>query len=319
MKIGYIFAGQGSQKPGMGKDFYDSFDASKSIYDRANLALGIDLKRICFEGTLEALSMTEVTQPAILTTSIAMLRAFESLTSVNPVATSGLSLGEYSAHVASGSLSFEEAVKLVRKRGLFMQEAVPAGIGGLTAITGLNPIHYEDLITEASKHGKVEISNINSPKQIVIGGMHAGLKHAGEVALKLGAKRVTPLSVSAPFHTSMLKNAELKLETALKDIHFDEMKLPVVTNINGRLITSEHLIPEYLSKQVTSTVEWVKCIESMKALGIDTLIEFGPGSALGGFVAKIDRSIKVLSVDSIESLYKAIEIIEDNKPMVKAI
>lgn len=319
MKIGYIFAGQGSQKPEMGKEFYDSFDVSKSVYDRSNLALGMDLKDICFNGTLEDLSMTEVTQPAILTTSIAMLKAFESQINIKPHAVAGLSLGEYTAHVCSGSIQFEDAVKLVRQRGAFMQEAVPVGYGGMRAITGLNPDLLNELIEEASAYGIIEISNINSPKQVVIGGEIGALEKASELALDKGAKRVVPLSVSAPFHTSMLKKAEVQLEAALENVQISQMDCPVVANINGRIIASESLIPEYLAKQVTSTVQWTKCIESMKSMGIDTLIEFGPGTALSGFVAKIDRSIKVLSINDMESLNKTIQFIREAEELDQAI
>lgn len=319
MKIGYIFAGQGAQEVGMGKDFYENFESSKVVFDRSNLALGYDLKSICFNGTQEKLNETEITQPAILTTSIAILKAFESKIKIKPTAVAGLSLGEYSAHVASGSIAFDDAVQLVKKRGAFMQAAVPIGVGGMTALVGIDSESAKQIADEASKHGIVEVCNFNSPKQIVLGGELRALEIAGEIAKEKGAKRVMPLAVSAPFHTSMLKRAEVQLREVLKDTPIHEMKIPVISNVDGRIVRSEEAIPEYLATQVTSSVKWIDCIESMKAMGIETLIEFGPGKALSGFVAKIDRSIKVMTIHDVESLENAVNYIKSSDAFERAI
>ena len=306
MKIGYVFAGQGAQKEGMGKEFFEAYEVSRIIYDQANLALGYDLKSLCFNGPQEDLNKTEITQPAILTTSIAMLKAFESEIDIKPSAVAGLSLGEYSAHVCSGSLAFDEAVQLVKKRGAFMQDAVPFGVGGMSAIVGLSPEKTEEVAELASAHGIVEVCNYNSPKQIVIGGDLKALEIAGEIAKEKGARRVLPLPVSAPFHTSMLVKAQENLATELEDVNIYDMTVPVISNVDGRIVSSESLIKGILAKQVTSSVRWIECIESMKSIGIDTIVEFGPGNALSSFISKIDKSIKVVSIYDLESLNKAI-------------
>lgn len=319
MKIGFIFAGQGAQKVGMGKSFYTHFDVSKHIFDRAGLALGYDLKKICFEGTQEALNQTEITQPAILTTSIAMLKAFESLTHIKPTAVAGLSLGEYSAHVCSGTFAFTDAVQLVQKRGKYMQEAVPSGIGGMLALTGASSDQIEKLISHSASKGHIQISNYNSPKQMVLGGEMTALKHAMEISSELGIRRSMLLPVSAPFHTSMLKNAELQLAEALQEVAIHSPQIPVISNVEGKMISNSQDVMPSLATQVTSSVQWVKCIEEMKKLGIDTLIEFGPGKALSAFVSKIDRSLKVLSIDEYEDLLHAIEWIHSQDKYNQAI
>lgn len=319
MKFGYIFAGQGAQKQGMGEDFYKHFESSRAVFDQANLALGYDLKNLIFNGPQESLNETEKTQPAILTTSIAMLKAFESLVDIKPSACAGLSLGEYSAHVCSGSMVFTDAVQLVKKRGAFMQKAVPLGVGGMSALMGLSPEEAETVANQASEFGIVEVCNYNAPNQIVIGGELKALEMAHDFAKNAGAKRVIPLPVSAPFHTSMLKPAEEQLAVELEMISFNEMKIPVLTNVNGRIVSSEDEIPSYLSKQVTSAVRWIECIESMKHMGIDTIIEFGPGNALSAFVSKIDKSLKVLSIYDLNSLYDVADFIKKQSSLEEAI
>lgn len=318
MKIGYVFAGQGAQKEGMGQAFYETFESSKVVFDRANLALGYDLKNLCFSGPQEKLNETEITQPAILTTSIAIMKAFESKIKIKPTAVAGLSLGEYSAHVASGSIDFDDAVQLVKKRGAFMQDAVPLGVGGMVAVMGLSVEETEALAQEASEHGIVEVCNYNSPKQIVLGGELKALEHVEALAKAKGAKRALSLPVSAPFHTSMLKPAEDNLAIELAKLNFKTMQVPVISNVDGRIVSSEAHIANYLSKQVTSAVRWIECIESMTSMGIDTIVEFGPGKALSSFIAKIDKSIKVLSIDDLESLDKAVDYL-DNQLQEKAI
>ena len=319
MKIGYIFAGQGAQKQGMGEDFYQQFEGARAIYDQANLALGYDLKHLIFNGPQETLNETEITQPAILTTSVAMLKAFESLITIKPAAVAGLSLGEYSAHVCSGSLKFTDGVQLVKKRGAFMQAAVPIGVGGMTALLGMSPEEAEAVVQKSSEFGTVEICNYNAPNQIVIGGHLTALEMAHNFAKDAGAKRVIPLPVSAPFHTSLLKKAEEQLAVELSQTDFNEMKVPVITNVDGRIISSSDDIPTYLAKQVTHSVRWIECILSMKSMGIDTLVEFGPGNALSAFVSKIDKSIKVLSIYDLESLYKTVDVLKNENALERAI
>ena len=306
MKIGYVFAGQGAQKEGMGKEFYDQFESSRVVFDRANLALGYDMKQLCFNGPQEKLNQTEITQPSILTTSIAILKAFESKINIKPTAVAGLSLGEYSAHVASGSIDFEDAVQLVKKRGAFMQQAVPMGVGGMVAVMGLSVEDTEAVAEEASAFGIVEVCNYNSPKQIVLGGELKALEKVEAIAKGKGAKRALSLPVSAPFHTSMLQPAEEQLTVELANVNFKEMKIPVISNVDGRIVSSEAHIPNYLAKQVTNAVRWIECIESMSSMGIDTIVEFGPGNALSGFISSINKNIKVLSITDIESLENAV-------------
>lgn len=311
MKIGFIFAGQGAQCVGMGKAFYDHFEAARTVYDRANLALGYSVQDLCFNGPQEKLNETEITQPAILTTSIAMLRAFQSQLKIKPDAVCGLSLGEYSAHVCAGSLVFEDAVKMVRLRGKYMQEAVPLGVGGMLALVSADVETTKAIVHEASAHGIVEICNYNSPKQIVIGGELKALEHAAVIAKEKGVKRAMPLPVSAPFHTSMLRPAEEQLRALFNHSRFHNMDVPVISNVDGRIVSSTESIPESLAKQVTSSVKWIDCIESMYHMGIDTLVEFGPGQALSSFVAKINKDINVFSIYDVESLKQTISALSD--------
>ncbi len=302
MKIGFVFAGQGAQFIGMGKDFYDTYPESKVCFDQASASLGYDMAQLCFEGPEEKLNQTEFTQPAILTTSIAMLSAFNHLIDLKPQGVAGLSLGEYSAHVCAGSIAYKDALPLVRQRGAAMQKAVPVGQGGMTALIGIAPDKVEHICQEASTLGIVEVANYNSPKQIVIGGDIKAVEKAGQLAKEAGAKRVIPLTVSAPFHTSMLKQAELDLEEILKTIPIGQMSCPVFTNVTGQLVAETSDIKPLLSSQVTHAVRWIDCIHSMEADGIDTIIAFGPGTALKGFIGKINRSLKVYAINTVEDL-----------------
>jgi [acyl-carrier-protein] S-malonyltransferase len=306
-KIAFIFAGQGAQYAGMGKELAENISICKEVYEEADKALGFEISKLCFEGAKEDLDKTENTQPAIVTTSIACLKALEQR-GIRPDVTAGLSLGEYSALVCSGALAFEDAVKLVRKRGRFMQEAVPAGVGTMAAVLGLTAEEVKSLCSEASHAGIVEAANFNCPGQIVIGGEVEAVRIASEKAKELGAK-VMPLSVSAPFHTSMLKPAADKLQEELESVEFGKMNVPVITNVTGDYINETGDIKDLLKRQVMSSVLWENTIRKMIEDGVDTFIEIGPGKVLSGFIKKVDRKVKVANVEDLKSLEKALETI----------
>ncbi|MFA6308392.1 MAG: ACP S-malonyltransferase [Clostridia bacterium] len=300
-KLAFVFAGQGAQYVGMGKEIANQFKTSDSIFDEASDALGFDVKKMIFSGTDEQLMITENTQPTILTTSIACLQPLIE-SGLTPDAVAGLSLGEYSAHVLSGTMSFYAAVKLVRKRGKYMQEAVPIGIGGMAAIIGQDLCSVTDSCNEASKIGVVELANLNCPGQIVIAGELKALEKAMELCREKGAKRSILLPVSAPFHCSMLKPAGELLKKELEDVDLGELNIPVVTNVTAEYINDENLVKDLLVRQVSSSVLWEKSIRNMISDGIDTFIEIGPGKVLSGFIKKIDNTAITLNVSDIESL-----------------
>ena len=283
MKIAFIFSGQGSQYIGMGKELYDNIPSCKKIYDKANEVLGFDLKELIFNGDKEELNITENTQPAILTTSIAILQAIKDK-GVNPDIVAGLSLGEYSALVASEALDFETAVSLVKKRGRFMQEAVPQGIGSMVAVIGLDENKIKDVLKVASEKGIVEIANYNTNNQIVIGGENAAVELASELLKESGARRVIPLKVSGPFHTSLLNEASIKLKNEFENIHFNTPKIKTITNVTADFIENGDEIKNLLINQVKSSVRWSETIERMLDEGIDTFIEIGPLKTLSSFV-----------------------------------
>ena len=310
-KIAFIFAGQGAQYIGMGKELAENIAACRVIFEEADSALGFELSKLCFEGTKEELDKTENTQPAVLTTSIACLKALEA-NGIKPDVTAGLSLGEYSALVCSGVLSFKDAAVLVRKRGRFMQEAVPLGVGTMAAILGLDAEAVRNACEEAKEFGIVEPANYNCPGQIVIGGEIEGVGKASEKAKEMGAK-VMPLSVSAPFHTSMLKPAADKLEQELKNVNLSEIKIPVMTNVTGDYISEASEIKELLRRQVMSSVKWENIIRKMLEDGVDTFIELGPGKVLSGFVKKVDRKVTVLNVEDLKSLEKTVELLNSQE------
>jgi [acyl-carrier-protein] S-malonyltransferase len=305
-KIGLIFAGQGAQYVGMGKDLFENSPASKEIFNIADRELGYAISEICFNGSEEDINKTENTQPAVLTVSIAALKALEEK-GIKADMVAGLSLGEYSALVCSNAIEFEDAVKLVRKRGKFMQEAVPQGVGGMAAILGLDRNKITEACEEASEKGVVSIANYNCPGQIVIAGEKDALKLACNKAEELGAKRVIELSVSGPFHTKLLKPAADKLFEELKNIQLKEIIIPVITNVTADYIGKKEDVKNLLKEQVMSSVFWEDTINKMLEDGVDTFIEVGPGKALSGFVKKINRKIKIYNVEDINSLNKTIE------------
>ena len=313
MKIAFIFSGQGSQYIGMGKELYDNIPSCKKIYDKANEVLGFDLKELIFNGDKEELNITENTQPAILTTSIAILQAIKDK-GINPDIVAGLSLGEYSALVASEALDFETAVSLVKKRGRFMQEAVPQGIGSMAAVIGLDESKIKKVLKVASEKGIVEIANYNTNNQIVIGGECAAVELATELLKESGARRVIPLKVSGPFHTSLLNEASIKLENEFNNIEFNDPKIKTITNVTADFINDKTEIKNLLINQVKSSVRWSETIEKMIDEGIDTFIEIGPLKTLSSFVREISKEkktyVKIFNVEDLKSLNKTLEGME---------
>lgn len=304
MKTVFMFSGQGAQYMGMGKELYENFECAKEIFDRADKALGFSIKDMCFENE-EELNKTENTQPAILTVSIAALKVLEEK-GIKADYVAGLSLGEYSAHVASGSMDFDEAVALVKKRGKYMTEAVPFGVGGMYAIMGLDRYTVLECCKEASDIGYVAPANYNAPGQIVIAGIAEAVEKAASIAKEKGAKLTVKLNVSGPFHTELLKPASDKLAEELKNINFKNMEIPVITNVTGDIIENNEDIAPLLIKQVMSPVKWEDTIQKLSELGVDTFIEIGPGKALSGFVKRTLKGVTILNVEDIKSLEKTL-------------
>jgi [acyl-carrier-protein] S-malonyltransferase len=289
----------------MGKELAESCKAAMDIFDLASERLGIDMKKLCFEGDEEELKKTENTQPSILTVSIALLEVLK-LRGIEPQITAGLSLGEYSALVASKAISFADAVALVKKRGKYMQEAVPAGEGTMAAVMGIERASVMECLKMASGYGVVEAANFNCPGQIVIAGHTKAVEKACSILKERGARKVIMLPVSAPFHSSLLKPAGEKLAAELENVNISDSELPVVSNVNAQVIMNKYEIKRCLIEQVSSSVLWEDSIKHMIGLGVDTFIEVGPGRTLSAFVKKIDKSLYVHNVEDIESLENTI-------------
>lgn len=304
-KIVFMFPGQGAQYVGMGKDFYDAFACSKEIFDQANEVLDIDVKKLCFEENDE-IHITEYTQAAMVTASVAILKKLDEM-GVKPDFTAGLSLGEYCALVASGVMSFEDAVKVVRQRGILMQDTVPAGKGAMSAVLGMKKEEIEAVLPKVQ--GIVTIANYNCPGQIVISGETEAVKLAGEALKEAGAKRVLPLKVSGPFHSPMLQEAGEKLLDVLKEVEVKDPVVPYISNTTAEVVSKADEVKELLGKQVYSSVRWEQSIEKMIEEGADTFIEIGPGKTLCGFMRKINRTVKAINVAKAEDLEKIKEIL----------
>lgn len=302
-KVAIVFPGQGSQYAGMGKDFYDNFKESKDIFDRANKALGFDIKKLCFEGPEEDLSITKITQPALLTTSIAMYKAVEEKISGYEIVMGGLSLGEYTALTAAGAMDFETAVNLVHKRGNYMQSAVPIGKGGMLALIGCNEDDVVRFCRDVSdEYGILEPANFNCPSQIVVGGDADAIEKASSIISKYNIKRAIKLQVSAPFHTSMLKSAGDRLREDLQQIKYNAPVHSVISNVDEKYYSGIDEIASKLEKQVYNTVRWEGCVKKMINDGVTTFVEIGPGKTLTSFIKKIDKGINVINIEKIQDL-----------------
>lgn len=299
--LAFIFPGQGSQYPGMGQQIVEAFDEARQVFDEADEALGFSLSQLCFKGSKEDLSLTENTQPAILTTSIALYRVLESM-GKRPDFVAGHSLGEYSALVAAGSLSFSDAVRLVRERGRLMQMAVPVGEGAMSAILGLQLNEVKEICQQAAQGEVVSPANVNSPAQIVIAGHQEAVARADILAQKCGAKRVLPLAVSAPFHCELMKPAEIGLAKLLRQTNLDNLAFPLVNNVEAQVVTSGEEARNGLIKQVSSAVLWTSCVQVLVEAGVSKFVEVGPGKILSGLVKKIIPSVETTTIENLEQL-----------------
>jgi len=296
-KIAFIFPGQGSQYAGMGKDLAQEFVASREVFEEADDVLGFSLSKLCFEGPAEQLQLTENTQPAILATSIATLRAMESAGFPPPAFLAGHSLGEYSALVAARALSLADALRIVRLRGRYMQEAVPVDVGAMAAVMGSSLVDIERLCVEASQGEVCAPANINSGNQVVIAGNAPAIDRAIELLKAAGAKRAIKLNVSAPFHCALMMPAQERLQVDLDEIQFGDLSVPLVTNADAAIIDKGEDARAALIKQVSSTVRWLESIELLIGRGVKTFIEVGPGKILSGLVRQIDREVQSLNVE----------------------
>lgn len=301
-KVAFVFPGQGAQAVGMGYDVYENVAASRQVFDIANRVLEYSLSDLIFNGPEDLLKQTAHTQPALLTTSYALYKAFEEK-GVRPDFVAGHSLGEYSALVAAGVMKFEEAVAVVRKRGQFMEEAVPNGEGAMAAVLGADRVNLGALCDDITAYtGPVEMANVNCPGQIVVSGSTAGVQAIVERGKEIGAKRVIPLEVSGPFHSTLMKPAAERLEAALSELDLRDTDIQVVANVSARPEQSAERIRELLVEQVCSPVLWEDSVQYMIEQGVDTFIEIGSGTVLAGLIKKINRSVKVVSINSLEAI-----------------
>lgn len=299
--IGLVFPGQGSQSVGMGKALYDAYPSLKPLYDEASTVLGYDVAALCFTGPAERLNLTEFTQPALLVSSVAALKLFEP-EGIRPVAVAGHSLGEYSALVAAGGVSFRDAVGLVQKRGRYMSEAVATGTGLVAALLGLTAEVVKDVCRMASSVGVVAAANFNSPGQVVIAGEKAAVERAIELAKTQGCKKAIPLPVSVPVHTPLMQPAADRLAKDLAAVRWSDLSAPLVNNAEAKAISRAHEIHASLVRQLPSSVLWEETVQTMGKMGVTTFVEIGPGTVLTGLIRRILPEAKLLNVNDPKSL-----------------
>jgi [acyl-carrier-protein] S-malonyltransferase len=305
-KLAFLFPGQGSQAVGMGKELAERYAVARQTFEEADEALGYNLSRVCFDGPEEQLRLTEITQPAILTASIAACRVLNER-GLKPDFVAGHSLGEYSAHVAAGTLSFAAAVRAVRQRGKYMQEAVPVGVGTMAAILGMEPPKVMAVCHDAAQGEVCEPANINSPEQVVISGNTAAVERAAKLAEERGAKKARMLPVSAPFHCSLMKPAQDRLAADLNGVTFRNAGVPVACNVDAQLVEDADRGRDALIRQVTGAVKWQQSVRLLIKRGVHTFVEVGPGKVLWGLMRQIDRHPTSLYVNDEESLQKTVE------------
>lgn len=304
-KIAFIYPGQGAQKAGMGKDFYENSESARAVFDRASEILDLDMKELCFEEN-DRLDLTEYTQAALVTTCLAMTKVV-SEHGIRPDVTAGLSLGEYCAIAVAGGMSGEDAIRTVRKRGILMQNTVPAGEGAMAAVLGLEASAIEEVIADIEG---VTIANYNCPGQIVITGVTAGVEDASEKLKTAGAKRVVMLNVSGPFHSPLLKSAGEELLKELENVEIHKLEIPYVTNVTAEYVQNEEEIKGLLGQQVSSSVRWEQSIRKMIEEGVDTFVEIGPGKTLAGFMRKISRDVAMYNIGTWEDVEKVAEALK---------
>jgi [acyl-carrier-protein] S-malonyltransferase len=305
-KIAFVFPGQASQYPGMGKELAEKYSAAQAVFDEADRALGLSISQMCFSGSEDELKLTANTQPAILTCSVAVYRILEEK-GIRPDFVAGHSLGEYSSLVAAGAMKFADAVQMVRKRGTYMQEAVPHGEGAMAAIMGLSPAVVMDACKRAAEGKVCSPANLNSPEQTVISGHADAVKRAVEIASQLGAKRAVILPVSAPFHCALMMPAQERLEKDLRKVGFGPLRVPLVTNVDADTETSGEEARDALIRQVTMPVRWEESVRELIDQGVNTFVEVGPGRVLTGLLRQIERSVGALNVEDERSLSTTID------------
>ena len=300
-KTAFLFPGQASQYPGMGKELAENHPAARAVFDEADRALGFSISQMCFAGTEDELKLTANTQPAILTCSVAVHRILEER-GIRPDYVAGHSLGEYSGLVAAGALPFSDAVQIARKRGTYMQEAVPPGQGAMAAILGLSPAVVADACKRAAQGEVCSAANLNSPEQTVISGSAGAVKRAVEIASQLGAKRTVMLPVSAPFHSALMMPAQERLEKDLRAASFSNLRVPLVTNVDADTVSTGDEARDALVRQVSMPVRWEESVRLLIDEGVTTFVEVGPGRVLTGLLRQIERSVAALNVEDEKSL-----------------
>lgn len=310
LKLGFVFPGQGAQYVGMAQELCDRYPVAKETFEEADEALGFKLSELCFFGPEDSLRLTYHTQPALLTASIAAYRVFQQFSSVIPSVVAGHSLGEYTALVASGTLSFAEAVQLVHRRGRYMDEAVPAGQGAMAAVLGMAAEELSAVCQQASSTDEVvELANVNCPGQIVISGTALGVERASQLAKEQGAKRVIPLVVSGPFHCSLMRKAANRLSQALDEVTLRDSGIPVVANVDASPRQDSASLRMALEAQLYSPVLWEASVREMLTMGVEAFVEFGPGTVLSGLIKKVERRILTFHVENEVSLQETLTAI----------